>query len=582
MKPKEILRTSAVIFKHRGVSGNWSEWNYVQKGDEVSFLFNGFESIVSIHGSGWLNDKLIMEPNDIIFAFDNISLHDVPDAIGPKLRGSLCVYVKVKDSFFILPDPLSGGMLFKYTSTNLIGYSSDIQSLLDVAIKNGEHPRKNIFYAAELACIENGGFYSSSYIEIEALEQFSYVKIHKHDDNINYYSVMNEFFCNNFSYEDLLYSAKKEILDNTRAIMEREIKKIAHITAGFDTRLSLSAFLENNFNKEDLLFFCSGDIQSIDKSIASQLCGHFGLTMTNYQGFSVSENNLKNTSGLLPCSIPEHVEQNMLIISGGYGECLRSFFSCRSMLPETYDPIDILSKIYGNMAFNSNSEETIISKNIYNDFIKLFAAFIDDATELGIRRDAILDYMYVNKRNRYYVGIISKYFSNVVPRVDPLYTLSGISLALKIPFQERQANIIGLDLMCSFYDELAQLPFDSDRVSGYEKYRTNISRKNYNGSYPIYLNETPKSGQQRTQNIQRNITQQHREKAKALNAALWQVVELENIQKEIKEIVSMKKNEISNVFNLKMVNRLAGEELTSRVHIRRAHSLCNVLKWFFF
>lgn len=576
----EKQRRAPVIAKQCDKSGNWNNWKYYPKGDEI-FLTRGRHAYqISLHGSGWIGQRLIIEPADVANVIGETNGRNIPKDIGSCIRGSLCVYLKVRDQTLILPDPLGGGIIFKYVSDKLKAYSSDIQALLDLAIEFGDRPRKNILYATELICLENGGINHSSYIEIEALDQFTYVEVSKEKEQEKTYGIQKEFFSpiRGGDRKNVFEEARAEVLSNVKAFLECGARtKIAHLTGGFDSRLVLSAMMAAGLEPEQAKFFCSGSVGSNDVDIASSICGHLGLQMISSQGLDTG-NMCSPTSGLLMNSFPASAIAPNIIAAGGYGECLRSFFSLRSPLPKHFNPMVVLNRMYGSSSFNLDINEGIASPDFYNDFQGRFVKFIDGAINMGIRQDAILDYLYLAKRNRYYVGMISKYMSHLLPYVDPLYSLAGIRLALQQSLNERRANFIGLDLMNSFYPDLVSLPFSSERINNdYEQERGFIIRKQFNGNKPVVCQaEQPVHTSYNGSPTPAQILQ-----AKALGIPVRYITDLALTQNSLLKLINLQRKDVSRHFNWKVVNRFARQELRSRVHIRRAHNLYMVLSWLY-
>lgn len=574
-------QNAPVILMQKDASGKLGRFSYLPKGDEVGFNLNGDNYSVSIHGAGWVRNRIVTSGKDFIEISRGIDPRNIPESVGAKQRGSLCTYLMRHGTIFILPDPLGGCILFRYNSKNLVAYSSDLAALIKAVKDTGETPTKNLNYVIELVATGNGGFNSSSYNDVVALEQFEFVEINQNRVSIKSYGLASAFFQPLASYEYAFESSRDELLGNAEAVLQETGRnKIAHLTGGFDSRLVLAALVGAGLNKDEFKFNCSGHIDLPDKFISTQLCGHLGLTMTNSVGSIKKKNELGNslyrTEGLIKFDPPHSALRNHLLLAGGYGECFRSFYANRYDLQADTKIENLLASLHGSKF--SQDGDRLISDSFYEDYKVKVSAFIADSIKKGIRRDAVLDYMYVAKRNRYFVGLISNFQSNTSPRVDPLYSISGIRAALQLPRRERVANITGLDLMRSFSEELAALPFDSERISPeYEAMRGTISRLQFNGSRPKMLNEAVMEGE--INSIA--ATPKHIAKAKALRATLWQVVYMEPIQKEIQAFInSGNKRSIANVFNLKMINRLTTRDLNNRAHLRSLYSVYDVLKWY--
>ena len=252
--------------------------------------------------------------------------------------------------------------------------------------------------------------------------------------------------------------------------------------------------------------------------------------------------------------------------------CLRSFYGSRNNA--VGGPEAILQAIYGKAM--SSEQPRLIEENFYQAYVERFSAFTATAARNGIPADATLDYMYAAKRNRYYVGLISEYHSNLTPRVDPIYSVSGVKLGLFTLQEQRSGNVLGLRMMTSLWPELTSLPFDSNRITPvYESQYGPVKRKEFNGRPARYIHDeriiVPPSKRASPEQVER---------AKALRGSLLQVVHLEDVQAELKPLLNKNKKAISQVMNWTVVNRFLNPNLNNRNHIRTAFALHDSLRWF--
>ena len=112
-------------------------------------------------------------------------------------------------------------------------------------------------------------------------------------------------------------------------------------------------------------------------------------------------------------------------------------------------------------------------------------------TEAGFEPDAVINYMYVEGRNRYWIGLHSYYGNFYRTQFDPLYSLQGISLPLSLEFDKRKSNFVGLDLMHFWAPTLLELPFDKKKVSDlYEKERRKVTTRQFSNASPEIIEFT--------------------------------------------------------------------------------------------
>ncbi|MFE0784010.1 hypothetical protein, partial [Serratia bockelmannii] len=318
--------------------------------------------------------------------------------------------------FYILPDPLGAAMVYKYRSPRVWAYSSDLESLIEAVKSFGEEPKKSLEYLVEVIATGNGGFFPASYQDVETLPPFSYLAI---DDTNSYqgsYRCSETFFSRPSNMNDLFDEARSDLIRNVRAVAESDFgHRISHLTGGFDSRLILSALMHEGL-QDRFKFMCSGNAQMPDRRIAGELCGHMGIPMTNsdgtIKGAYAPGNAMFGTFGMLRSDLPVAALPDHILMSGGYGECLRSFYGARNA--SATSPQATLQAIHGR---TFAAESRMLGDDFYATYVDRFKAFLTGAVAAGVPKDATLDYMYASKRNRYYVGLTSEYHSNLTPRV---------------------------------------------------------------------------------------------------------------------------------------------------------------------
>ncbi|SSY79776.1 hypothetical protein [Alcaligenes faecalis] len=548
---------------------------YFPKGDEKELHFDGKRYVVTCHGAGWIGDQLVTCASDVVKNIPQLLRRGISN-IGASLRGSLCLYISSQEEQYVFPDPLGAMIVFEYKSPRAIAYSSDLESLVKAVQELGEVVEKNFNYLVELVATGNGGFFSSSYKNVSSFLPFEYLCVSQKESRKFRYSVADEFFSVPRSLDDLFERARNEILENVTAVAKSSFDNcISHLTGGFDSRLILSALTYSGYENK-FRFMCSGNLNLPDRRIAGELCGHLGLCLTNSDGTVKSSYQpgkaMFGTSGLLRFDLPVSAFPGHVLMSGGYGECLRSFYSSRNN--SLGDPRSVLSSLYGR--FFSDDSNRIVSSSFYDFYLNQFKGFLDESLGFGVPADAVLDYMYVAKRNRYYVGLTSGYFSNTIPRVDPLYSLSAIRLGLFTPQSLRSANVQGLRMMSSFNSDLVSLPFDSERISpAYESIYGPVSRQSFNGRTSDYFHDD-----RVVVHASKGATREQVQKAKEINCSLFQVVHLNDVQDSLRDLLGANRKIVSESMDWKIVNRLLNPNLSNRVHIRSVFALHDSLCWF--
>lgn len=545
--------------------------------------FNGVE----INGSGIINDCYV-EHNVSYSVEDIIDNTNDYENLQFNMKGSVCLFLSQQGDTYILPDPLGGAILYYYDSPNIKIFSNSLENIKKILHKIGIRPEKNISFFLENIATGNGGLTQSPFKNIFSLNQFEYVKISNGELTINLNRKIEDYIKNakNKSYENTLKTAYKEIKKNIEIVSEYSQKgnKYAHLTGGFDSRLILASLL-NTKSQDKFKYFCSGNKGSPDKDIATSLSRHFGLRLTNDSGQFVYKypRTLKEeifwsydfTNGIIKTLNPYTERRGNIILSGGYGEILRSFYSKENKFDEFNSYNEIVSKLWRNM--NSNS---VFKEKFINNFSERFREKLNQGISLGFPENSILDYYYLAVRNRYFVGQISFYSSVFNSRFDPLYSCKIAIDSLFINNKMRSNNFLGLDLLKMFNEELLGLPFDTPRITiEYEKVNGQVEKKIYNNNFKLNLEEI--KFVEKPKDFNRPIaTDKHRAQANKMKARLWQVVEMDNTQKEMKEIIKyLPTSEVDDYVNMDKLNTLFLREINNRPDLRTLNLLYSNLIW---
>lgn len=542
------------------------------------------------NGAGIFNDNFYNHKDKLQ---SELSINnDIIDGLQMNMKGSVCLFTKgVGDEFFIIPDPLGSAIVFYFDSPSVKVFSPSIKSILDILEKMEIYLEKNIDYFLEVISLGKSGFVESPYLGIQCLKPFQYVKINSDGINIEnnnqlekkveIFKVLTEHQLVSKIEEDLKSSIN--IISSTKNIGD----KICHLTGGFDSRL-VSSIIINQKLTDKFYFACSGRKGMKDKDIAIALSKHFGLIHTSFSGNSSLKRpddyqqeilwSLNYSQGLLANLNPFVKNENNIILSGGYGESYRSFYGSDRNLSNYKSYEELALELWAKL--NYKSPKSLVKKEFVDNFIVRFRSILLDGYEMGIKDEAILDYLYFRVRNRYFVGQISYYNSLANSRFDPLYSVNAVLGSLFQKQDIRKNNILGLLLLRKFSTELLALPFDYDRIPEYfEQHYGKVKRKNFQNNFKFeeYKKDIPKV----EVNKQRaKPTKQHEERAKKLNAWLYQVAEENNARSGLKNILStIDPTEKDKYFNLTYINNLLEKDINNRVDLRNLHTLYRNLLW---
>lgn len=427
-------------------------------------------SVLGLHGTGSWNGRLLADISDAapIIAPARI---ETWEAIGEKLRGSVSLYVwdRASQELAVLADPLGAGIVYRFDDGKDSAVSSDLPRLVRFLQTRGKKLTRSAKYSASLIVTGSGGMYASSYDEIDALDHFQYIVFRRSSIEVRTYGVKNRVFSNSNSYDDSLLETYQEILDCTQAaINSKHEYRVAHLTGGFDSRVVLAAILKLG-RQNDFKYYCLPSMQA-DREVAEGLATAYDLEMTTFSGAnwdvlpgSVDEQFLGpmvRSEGILPTA-PDigMTSAGSLMLQGGYGEFYRTFFSTDMSDSVISGARDLAGKMWGVRGYPADGGESIFTQDYTDDIALKLKSMVDEGLDLGIRADAIPDYLYMRVRNRYFVGTQSREWSAIGSQFDTLYGMGSLSAAYNLDFDTRRSNVFGFDLLKMFDADLIRYPY---------------------------------------------------------------------------------------------------------------------------
>lgn len=550
-------------------------------------------TIVGAHGVGVLRGKFVDSVGAATDVLQKNPASTLPQ-LGQDLKGSLTLYIAEKQAqrVTLLPDPLGGGLVFTWNEGGDWAASSDLSALVALLTRIGKKPARSLHYAAAYVATGSGGLIDSSYENVASLPQFAYVEVSPSGVKVGDYPCKDEFFNSDLSYEDSLQAAQEEISANVIALAGAgHDRRIAHLTGGVDSRVVLAATLATG-TSGDFSYYCSGGPTEPDKLVSQQLAVEYGLIMTEHGGLdakfgpaTLDEELLspfQHTSGIISgVAQAGNIRSSAAVASGGYGELFRSFYNKGSVHDGSSQEAG--EKMFGRLAFGSDTNRRLLSDSFTDVAESRINALVADAASNNVRRDAQLDYFYLNRRNRYYVGEITRSLSQFVARFDPLYSLAGASLAFRLDGLSRQANIIGMDLMERMAPGLPTLPFDTDRfVGAYTAIRDRPSARSFTRSGTPDFDTAKRIPLENAANIHvTRPTAADRERANKLRMTPRLITQFPAIRDGLREIISgLPRGEFQSVFNQRAVALLIDREPSHRAYYRTARDLYAALLWY--
>ncbi|MCX7542897.1 hypothetical protein OS128_08210 [Corynebacterium sp. P5848] len=372
----------------------------------------------------------------------------------------------------MFPDPLGGVFTFIFEDTESVAASNDLSALVRFLKSLGKDIRRNLAYSATLATMGHSGLVPTPYKNISVLPQFKWLHFSNRGAKQEVYSDFDQLVADDLSDSELFEATRADILENLRlaSLADTEIK-ISHLTGGFDSRLILGGLLCNQL-QERYAFYTSGDDRSADKTIANSLKKHYHLRTTDQDGLkNVGAATDFQTRSFLSYEVSDGivsfssvigaVPTKSLILSGGYGEFLRSPFKSRDLLVNDIPAAAL--RIYGDFAFGP-CDSRIISDSLMEYCADRLSSMRSSAFEKGVRPDSIADYFYSADRSRWFIGPTTNTVNRFASRFDPLYSVNALRLAINTPSKEKNCNYWGVRMMESFSPGLSQLPFDTPRI----------------------------------------------------------------------------------------------------------------------
>lgn len=584
-----ILHTKSEIPSAHSIFGGIQILNFSNK------IGSSSPRVIAVHGNGVMAGKWVSESIHAQNILDSAGMSF--ENLGSSIRGSLTVYIldPVSRKIVILCDPFGSSILYIYESAEFTAVSTDLASLRDGLKTHGCFLEKNLEYAALYVASSTGGLSKSSYKDVRSLRPYQYVEIGASGINEIDYKLYSDLSFSGLSYEQLLQNAAEDVVNNIEASLGHDTGvRISQLTGGLDSRLVLGALLSSG-HASKFNFYCAGNVDEPDKVIARQLCAHFGLDMTEYSGLTSTghpesfeallSQPFEETAGII--SGPAHPLMEYgddLVLSGGYGEYLRSAFDKGQLFDGDYAAA--LERLFGRAAFSSFPTRRLVSEHVYQHAVDSLKQLVNEGNSKGIPLESSLDGAYILGRNRYFVGETTRSLSPYIARFDPLYSPYVLALGLRGNTEEKSANVPIFDLMNKFDTDLMRLPFDSPRIKpAYEKLRGSVVEKKFAHDRSVSPNLVSHSRQRSTPGTRRSFFTTPNASdvnlAKSLHTAPRLVAQNTEIQSRLSNLVNdYGMSEISDYFNPLIVKLMIDREPTHRLHLRQNSNLYAALLWF--
>lgn len=558
-------------------------------------------AVVGADGAGVVGGEFVSGNSTSGTLLSGVSLD--PDYVGRHARGAVAVYLEDlrQKEISVCPDPLGGAVVYIYEGRKLAAASADLRRLVQVLGDLGISLSKSWRFGIELLACGNGGVSQSPYREIRALRPFEYCVLQRGKLRVSGYQTQEQLQSSR-DYETSIEGARAQIEQNVRVATESAPALVtSHLTGGFDSRLVLAA-LSSSDMAHAARFYCQGDAVLPDRQIAERVASTFDLLMTEHPGTvqAVAPSDiggqlawpLAHSNGVL--TIGPHAGSrdggHNRILSGGYGGTFRSTYDYRLQgkpRGNARPGLELARGLWPSYLFGDSERSGLLSTEFLESFSDGIESVRRRGRALGVRDDALADFLYISTRSRYFIGHISRSWSQFTPRFDPLYSLEAVALALQLPLDMRSSNIIGFDLMRALDSRLLSMPFDVPKFSSdLARWRELVPESpwprgeslvtRYDGRRPA----KPESFDTGILNIPKP-TSEDVERARQMNARAYQVSGRRAVQRELQELVlGLPKGARNFAFNARRLNALLTQPANRRVQVRALFNLFGVLTWY--
>ena len=443
------------------------------------FSENNLE-VLDFLGTSLINRKFVRDIHEARNAFRGVTKICEAIDLMKNSTGSSTVHLFDHSSrdYYIMNDPLGGGQIYLFEQGSATFLGSELRSLIKVCISRGytiePDPR---YFAAEILTYTQSYGSPSPYKNIRVIPRGDFLRIQK-NGGIEIFSALPKTqvyspFKNYFEGFELV---KKDLLQNVELSSSKIYDyKISHLTAGFDSRLILSAMFSLGI-QDEFLYYCIKD--SSDWNLFHRLAGTLNLAICNIDGNKMGKGYhdnyfefVRTAARASQYTIAEGLDSrwqpaNVLVYQGGYGEVARTFNS----FAWDGDRTRVSELAYSLWRWNGfpacgEISSSIWSANYVDNVISILASRIDEFLELDLSPDYFTNYLYAEGRNRIFIGARSYYAGAFRAQFDPIYSRYLLATTASLDFEKRKANFLGLDLMNSLYKPLLEYQFDKNWVS---------------------------------------------------------------------------------------------------------------------
>lgn len=491
----------------------------------------------------------------------------------------------------ILPDPLGGAIVYRYAAEGVDMLSTSMNALVILARQLGLKLTKSATWFAELIATESGGMGAeSSYEEISTLAAGDFLEGDVEVARVvRYKSAIWDDLGDAKPTPALFDAIVHEMASNARAYGRRPGPKVAHLSAGGDSRLSAAALVHESVDQE-FNFYCAGNSGGRENVIAGEVAQHLGLCMGNDSGlrtpvvprtaFESVAVALMDTEGIKHYSpFRTTLGSDGLILTGMYGGILRGFYSPGLKRLEKKDGRSVLGAIWSSRLHDPTSG--ILNGNIVDRTATSLDSKLSLGRDRGIYEDALGDYLYASVRQRYFGAHTLMETSRYVKQASLLYSPAALKYALSLSLDHRESGRLVFDLYNRLCRRALEIRFDSEKfgqdVLRDPQFPRRLSYPNLeleptdNGLIPARADFgiTPTT----------TIKKSHKVKARKLGLPAWRVAYEPIARRMVSDWLKKSPEVAGQVFDLKNLNNLVERPCTTTATIKLVTRIGSYLPW---
>lgn len=549
------------------------------------------DQIFSSWGSGTLQGTFIGKGTSL-----PIGVSHPPQEIGIQIRGSLTLLMWDRNgTVYVLADPLANGLVYMYEASVGTFVSPDLGSLVELLGEMGLPPlRKSLLYPLSYLATGapgGGGLVSCSYEDVSVLEPFTFVRC---DDRgavtLTYDGLRDYWRDDGRSWNEGVNRIAEDIRLNLEAVRGSRAKHhVAHLTGGFDSR-TVFAGLQGEDDRT-FAYSCDGRDNSPDKTVALGLASTYDATFTGYTGLSywrqpstVQQAELwpvMDSFGMIQSKPTMYTRsESTVVLAGGCGELMRTQSTPASLSPED-SAREAAEHRWGPFGFSKDQSQRLFTRDAMNIFLRPIKEAISLVRDNGIAPEYWQEVFYMLRRNRYFVGQISRGWSAYIDRFDPLYSLESMKTIVRQPRETVATAALQIDVMNALLPGIAWYPYDTPRLGKeYESLRGRAPERDFSNSKVHYNDWTNPVASPYKSPLFAGLTASDVDKARKLRTTALRAHYAGFYRKRTGDLVSEYRRELSDLVDVGQLMTIINRSERHDWSFRQTHSLYYGLSYY--